>query len=133
MYAPLYRHEQLNEATHDALGEMFGVANMKSFEHLALMVRKGHVVGADGSDRYLPHLERMAIPICFIHGSENECYLTEGITRTDRAPLAGKRRRTSTRAMSPGYGHIDCIFGKDAARDVFGQMVEHLDLTCAGP
>ncbi|MGH7866090.1 MAG: alpha/beta hydrolase, partial [Candidatus Dormibacteraceae bacterium] len=34
MYAPLYQHSQLNEATHDALPEMFGVANMRAFEHL---------------------------------------------------------------------------------------------------
>jgi cholesterol oxidase len=28
MYAPLYQHEQLNEVTHEALHEMFGVANI---------------------------------------------------------------------------------------------------------
>ena len=60
MYAPLYHHEQLNEATHDTLHEMFGVANMQSFEHLALLTRKGHLVAMDGKEAYLPHLDRLA-------------------------------------------------------------------------
>ena len=44
MYAPLYDHAQLNELTHETLYETFGVANMKSFEHLALLTNKGHLL-----------------------------------------------------------------------------------------
>ncbi len=33
------------------------------------------------------------------------------------------------RYLVPAYGHIDCIFGKNAARDVYPQIVEHLDAT----
>ena len=29
----------------------------------------------------------------------------------------------------PGYGHIDCIFGKNAATDVFPLIVDHLERT----
>jgi cholesterol oxidase len=75
MYAPLYEHDQLNEATHNALREMFGIANMSSFDHLGQMVRRGQLVAADGADVYLLHLERLAIPIAFIHGKENACFL----------------------------------------------------------
>ena len=32
-----------------------------------------------------------------------------------------------SRRTIPGYGHIDCIFGKDAARDVYPLVLEHLD------
>ena len=77
MYAPLYEHANLNEATHDNLHEMFGVANMKSFEHLQLLTNTGHLVDFDGHDVYLPHLDRLAIPITFIHGAQNECFLPE--------------------------------------------------------
>jgi cholesterol oxidase len=27
----------------------------------------------------------------------------------------------------PGYGHIDCIFGKNAATDVYPLMLRHFD------
>ena len=33
------------------------------------------------------------------------------------------------RHVIPGYGHIDCIFGKNAAIDVFPLIVAHLDRT----
>ncbi len=63
MYAPLYEHAQLNDVTHeDALHEMFGIANIKAFDQIALMTRKGHIVAADGSEAYMPNLKRLAIP-----------------------------------------------------------------------
>lgn len=130
MYAPLYRHEQLNAATHDdALNEMFGIANMESFEHLALMVRKGHLVGADGSDRYMPHVARMAIPISFVGGELNECFLPGSLDKTVERLAEANGSNLYSRHQVKGYGHIDCIFGRDAARDVYPLVVKHLDDT----
>jgi cholesterol oxidase len=129
MYAPLYRHEQLNQATHDSLHELFGVANVDSFKHLARMVRAGHVVAADGGDRYLPHVDRMAIPIAFVHGAENACFLSESIERTVARLSSANGADRYTRHEISGYGHIDCIFGRDAARDVFPHIIRHLDAT----
>ncbi|MGI8800753.1 MAG: alpha/beta fold hydrolase [Solirubrobacteraceae bacterium] len=129
MYAPLYEHDQLNEATHEALHEMFGVANIDSFKHLARMIRAEHVVGADGGERYLPHLDRMAIPIAFVHGAKNSCFLTESIERTVARLGEANGAELYTRHEIPGYGHIDCIFGRDAAGDVYPHMVSHLDAT----
>lgn len=131
MYAPLYRHDQLNHATHDALHEMFGIANISAFEHLARMVREGHIVQADGSDDYLTHLERLAIPIRFIHGSENRCFLPESTETTLRLLTEANGAQFYTRRLIPEYGHIDCIFGKNAAHDVYGHILEHLEKGCS--
>lgn len=129
IYGPMYRHEQLNQATHDVLHELYGVANVRAFQHLARMVREGHAVTADGEDSYLPHLDRMAIPITFLHGERNAVFEPEGTERTlDRLKTANPSTRYS-RHVIPGYGHSDCIFGRDAARDVFPHVVEHLDAT----
>ncbi len=137
LYAPLYRHEQLNAATHEAIGELFGVANLRSLAHLAKTIREKKVVSADGRDDYLPDDpvqlgERLAgfrFPIRFIHGALNECFLPESTERS-----LDLLRRTHPdipydRVMIPGYGHIDCIFGMNAARDVFPHIVAHLDAT----
>ena len=129
LYALLYEHDQLNQATHDALHEMFGVANIGAFEHLALLVRKGRILAADGSDAYLPHLHRLAIPIAFIHGAENQCYLPKSTEITYN--LLRKKNGASlyARQVIPNYGHIDCIFGKNAARDVYPLILAHLERT----
>jgi cholesterol oxidase len=129
MYAPLYEHANLNEATHDALHEMFGVANMESFMHLARLANTGHLVDFEGKNIYQPHLDRLAIPITFIHGAQNECFLpvSTEITMNELAKANGSS--LYKRHVIPGYGHIDCIFGKDAVQDVYPFIVEHLDAT----
>jgi cholesterol oxidase len=129
MYSLLYRHEQLNTATHDALHEMFGTANMTSLDHLAEMVRAGHVVTATGEDAYLPHLERMAIPITFVHGADNDCFLPESTAITFGELRRANRGVPYSRHVIPGYGHIDCIFGRDASHDVYPLIRRHLEQT----
>jgi len=129
MYAPLYQHEQLNQLTHDTLHELFAVANIRSFEHIALLARKGHLVAFDGSDVYLPHLERLAIPIAFIHGAANRCFLPESTEITYNLLRQANGDKLYSRYVIPNYGHIDCIYGKSAVNDVFPLMLNHLETT----
>ena len=131
MYAPLYQHEQLNQATHDALHELFGVANIRSFEHIALLARVGHLVAFDGADAYLPHLDRLAIPICFIHGAANQCFLPESTEITYNLLRQTNGDGLYSRHVVPNYGHIDCIYGKNAVNDIYPLMLKHLDATSA--
>jgi cholesterol oxidase len=108
---------------------MFGVANMKAFVHLARLANTGHLVDFNGAEVYMPHLDRLAIPIAFIHGAQNECFLPESteITMDDLAKANG--RNLYQRHVIPGYGHIDCIYGKNAAQDVYPFALEHLEAT----
>lgn len=127
LYAPLYEHDQLNALTHDAaLAEMFGVAATSVFQHLSTMIRAGTVVGADGSDRYMPNAARLALPMTFIHGAENACFLPAGTERTVEVLSKHNDPKWYRREIIPNYGHIDCIFGKNAARDVFPKILRGL-------
>lgn len=129
LYSLLYEHDQLNSLLHDNLHELFGVASIKQFEHLAQTVREGHVVDANGENVYLPHLDRLAIPITFIHGAENACFLPESTELTFEQLCKKNGKSLYNRHVIPDYGHIDCIFGKNAAKDVYPLIVEHLDAT----
>ncbi len=129
MYALLYEHPELNQATHDNLHEMFGVANIKAFDQIALMTRKGHIVAADGTEAYLPNLKRLAIPITFIHGGNNACFLPESTEITYNLLRQTNGNDLYTRHVIPNYGHIDCIYGKNAAADVYPFMLQHLEKT----
>jgi cholesterol oxidase len=136
MYAPLYLHANLNAQTHDTLAEQFGTAPIAAFEHLTLMVRKGKVVAADGSDIYLPDTDSMALteclsytpmPILLIHGAQNDCYLPEG-TEADFQTLRTVFNPSRVeRRVIEDYGHIDCIIGQRAAQDVFPSILDHLN------
>jgi cholesterol oxidase len=127
IYGEVYKHDQLNDATHKAIHEMFGVANLTTFNHIARMIREGKIVDKKGNDVYLPNIGRLAIPISFIHGAENGLFLPEGTEKTFRLLCEKNGPRFYTRIVFPNYAHMDCFIGKNSARDVFPEVMAELD------
>ena len=127
IYGDVYAHAQLNDATHDAIHEMFGVANVRTFNHISLIVRTGHVVDKDGRETYMNHLDRLAIPITFLHGARNNLFLPEGSLDTQRTVSAANDAGLYQRVVFPNYAHMDCFIGKNASADVFPTIVAELD------
>ncbi|HUM70089.1 MAG TPA: GMC oxidoreductase, partial [Chloroflexota bacterium] len=103
LYAPLYEHDQLNNATHAVMHELFGMASISNFRHLATLTRTGQLVSAAGKDSYMPHVERLAVPITFIHGAENKTWLPESTNRTVEWLAAHNGRDLYTRHLIPNY------------------------------
>jgi cholesterol oxidase len=125
-----FTHTQLDQATHDALHEMFGEVNLRALRHLARILREGQVVNRDGEDAYLPQADRIDIPIHFLHGEENRIFLPEGTEETLdwlRSRNPGRARLYTRTPPIPGYAHLDCFIGKNAWRDVFPLVLEQLD------
>jgi cholesterol oxidase len=130
LFGRLYSHKRLNRATHESATELFGNVRMRTFEHSARMVEAGRLLTAGGSDVYLEHLDRLAIPIRYIHGAQNTVFLPESTKRTVEALARRNGPELYDRVVFPDYGHIDCLLGRDAARDVYPYILEHLDKTC---
>jgi len=129
LYGLIFEHDQLNTLTHDRLHELFGVAAITMFEQLGMMVRAGRLVNFTGEDVYLPHIDRMKIPIAFIHGEDNETWLPESTRRTYDALCAANGKDLYSRYLIPHHGHGDCIFGQNAHRDVYPLILKHLEAT----
>ncbi|BCF99282.1 cholesterol oxidase [Paraburkholderia sp. PGU19] len=127
LYGLLYEHEQLDEQLHANLQELFGIHDVELFNQLAAMVRAGHVVDANGDDVYMPNIAGMKLPIAFIHGSKNLCYLPTSTEMTYDLLVEKFGPENYERHVIDGYGHIDCVFGKRAALDVFPTIVRYLD------
>ncbi|TBC19533.1 alpha/beta fold hydrolase [Rhizobium ruizarguesonis] len=131
LYGQLYELDQLNEATLLAIPEMFGVANITAFRHLSAIARAGHVIQADGTDDYLSsaNLRNFAVPTLFVHGALNRCFAPAGTLMTIDALSRVNDRGLYVRREIAATGHIDCIFGKNAVRDVYPAIVQHLGQT----
>ncbi|MEO7457747.1 MAG: alpha/beta fold hydrolase [Gemmatimonadaceae bacterium] len=127
MYGEVYKHSQLNEATHVAMHEWFGVAHMKPFAQLAASAAGASVVDAEGDDTYLPNVARLAMPITFIHGELNNMFLPEGSRMTYDWVREHNGDAHYKRIVVPNYGHLDCFFGKDASTDVFPLILSELE------
>ncbi len=128
MYGLLWEHEQLNKPTHSTLHEWMGVANIEVIEHLALMAQRGHVVTADGDEGDLEQLGRLAFPITFLHGAENQVFVPEASERTLRRLQQANPGVAYTRHLLPGYGHLDPVMGANAASDVYPLILRHLEM-----
>jgi cholesterol oxidase len=77
----------------------------------------------------MPYLDRLAIPTAFIHGAQNECFLPESTALTVEELARANGSNLYERHVIPGYGHIDCIYGKNAVNDVYPFLLEHLEAT----
>ncbi len=128
IFGMTHRHAQLDEATHKALPEMFGVASIRCLEHLGLMMQKGRAVDARGRDRYLQHPELLRdVPVHFLAGEGNYIFRPEGTDRTVAWLTKHNGPGNYSMRILPGYGHLDALVGKDVAHDVFPDVVDHLD------
>jgi hypothetical protein len=127
MYAEVYDHDQMNDATHEHLHEAFGVSNLTTFKQITQAIRKGHVVSADGEDVYMPNAHRLKIPIAFLHGEQNRLFLPEGSKLTYEFLREKNGPEYYTRHVFKDYAHMDCFIGKNAARDVYPTVTAELD------
>jgi len=123
-----HRHAQLDDPTHKALPEMFGVANIRCLEHLGLMMQRGRAVDAHGRDRYLQRPELLRdVPIHFVAGAKNYVFHPEGTERTLHWLTEHNGPDNYSLTILPEYAHLDALVGRDVAHDVFPDIIEHLD------
>ncbi len=128
IFGMTHRHAQLDDPTHKALPDMFGVANIRCLEHLGLMMQKGRAVDSHGRDRYLQRPDLLRdVPIHFLAGERNYIFHPEGTEKT----VAWLRRHNGpqnyTLQVLPDYAHLDALIGRDVAHDVFPDIIERLD------
>jgi cholesterol oxidase len=81
----------------------------------------------------MPHVQRLALPITYIHGVKNQTWLPSSTERTVDWLTVHNGGQWYRRHLIPHYGHLDCMFGKDAASDVYPFILEHLEANASPP
>ncbi len=127
IYGEVFDHDQLNDATHDAIVHIFGKTRLTAFKHLSAMIRHGHAVDAHGDDVYMPHLDRLSFPITFLHGEHNRMFVPRSTELTYDAVRAATPATDHRRIVIRDYAHMDCWIGEHAARDVFPLALDELE------
>jgi pimeloyl-ACP methyl ester carboxylesterase len=128
-FPALWRHQNLDEATHEWLKGEFAHVPVRFFRQMARCVRRGHLVAVEG----LPGLpaDFAAQPplttarFALFAGTRSGCFLPESQIRS-HAFLDSFRRDYHTLHLLAGYSHLDVFIGKDAARDVFPLILSEL-------
>jgi cholesterol oxidase len=127
IYGCTHRHEQLNDATHDLMGELFGVGDLTALDHIRKIIQHRGAIAEDGSDVYLTHPERLRLPLLLVHGERNAIFHPEGSMRTLRWLQESNDASLYERVVLPGYAHLDALIGRNASRDVYPVLSAHLD------
>ena len=127
LFGELYEHAQLNQETHTALPRMFGRVNLTAMKQLTAILLKNHLINAKGEDVYLPNIDKLKLPMLFISGSNNDCVLPKS-TQQSIELLAEKNGAQYYKRQEIGnYGHVDCIIGKNAHRDIYPFILNLLE------
>jgi cholesterol oxidase len=132
-----HRHWQLDDDTHNDLGRLFGVSGVYPLRHIGNMVAAGKSLDHHGKDVYVKsddidepgNAPNLRIPILFLAGRHNKIFFPETSKRTYEWLRASNPDIYYERKVLPEYAHLDGIIGRDAARDVFPCIVEHLEAT----
>ncbi|HEY6361393.1 MAG TPA: alpha/beta fold hydrolase [Vicinamibacterales bacterium] len=127
IYGPVMKPSQLNRDTRDALDWIFGYGNLTAFGQISQFIRHRRIVDAAGRDVYLPNIGRLKTHVVLMHGSENKLFPSKGSEETLRWIREHHGAGACTRLVFPGYAHLDCFIGRDAARDVFPGVLGELD------
>jgi hypothetical protein len=129
-FPALWRHENLNNATHQWLRQEFGHVPLTFFHQIAKSVARGHLLSVEGQGQ-LPEDFVSAEPatdarFAFFGGAKNLCFLPESQQRTFEL---FDRRRPGYHSLHifRDYGHLDVFMGKDAARDTFPLIAHELE------
>jgi pimeloyl-ACP methyl ester carboxylesterase len=89
-------------------------------------------VAAEGVKDYRKALASVTLPVMMLHGPRDPLASPDMIEATVEA-LSGCEERVSLLAsrvhgLSANYGHLDLVLGRNAARDIYPQLLRWLDL-----
>lgn len=126
----LWRHENLNDATHDWLADEFAEVPLTFFAQIAKCVKAGRLLSVEGRPE-LPADLTAAAPrtearFALLTGDKNACFKPESQQRTFEWFEGHAPGRHSMHVL-PGYGHLDVFMGQDAARDTFPTIIAELE------
>jgi len=126
LFGELYEHSQLNVATHNALPRMFGRVNLRAMKQLTDILLANHLIDAKGQNSYLPHLQKLTLPMLFISGANNDCVLPRSTLETYNLLSSVNGKDYYHRQQIADYGHVDCVIGKNASLDVYPMVLDFL-------
>jgi hypothetical protein len=129
-FPALWSHENLNAETHEWLRQEFANVPLSFYRQIKDCIQAGHLVST-GTVENIPADITTQPPqtdarFALFAGEDNLCFLPESQVNTHDF-LDQHRPGYDSLHVVPGYGHLDMFFGKNAARDVYPQMVDELD------
>ena len=121
-FGGLLNHERVNAETHALMGPLIPEVVVGFLKAVAPIVLRIDLLEADD----LVHLDRFKVPITFVSGEHNHMFVPSGTEKSFDLLRQANGDALYRRELIPGYGHLDCLIGANAAADVFPVFAEGL-------
>ena len=125
----LWRHENLDLATHDWISREFGFCPFSFLRQIGRSQRRGHLVPVDGLAELPADLTagepRTDARWTFLAGSENRVFLPSGQRRSFEF-FERFRPGHNRHYELAGLSHLDVMFGRTGSREVFPLILDAL-------
>lgn len=132
VFGRLFQHENVGDTMRDALGDLLGHTNLRTFEQTGKYAFAKRLTDYDGCNAYVTD-ENVGryfdFPVRFLHGKQNDVFHPD---------TTAKSLEMLKRVFGPGhcadrvefdtYGHLDPLIGDTAESDVYGSISEFLEL-----
>ncbi len=128
-FPALWRHENLNEASHEWLKEEFGDVPISFFAQMSKCVRKRNLISVEGFSE-LPRDFAAGKPqtearFAFFTGEKNRCFLPDS-QRLSYEYFSSHRPNFHKLHVLEKYSHLDLFMGEHANEHVFPRMIQEL-------
>ncbi|MCY3681655.1 MAG: esterase [Gemmatimonadetes bacterium] len=129
-FPALWRHENLNDATHEWLKNEFGNVPLQFFQQMARCVKQGNLISVEGLEElpadFCAQEPQTDARIAFLAGRRNRCFLYKSQVKSFNY-FDGHRKNYHTLHLFPTYSHLDIFMGKNAVRDTYPTILHELD------
>lgn len=129
-FPALWRHENLDDETHEWIKSEFGAVPLRFFEQIVRCTSRGNLVSVEGfpelPEDFASFEPRTKARFAFFAGERNLCFLPVSQVKSHEY-FSKWRPDYHTLHVLPDYGHLDVFMGKNAARDIFPVMIHELE------
>ena len=129
-FPALWRHENLNDATHEWLKREFAEVPLSFFRQMAKCVERGNLVSVKGYKQlpadFAAQAPQTDARFALFAGAKNLCFLPESQQHTFDYFEKHQPGRHSLQIFD-SYGHLDVFMGQRAALDTYPAMANALE------
>ncbi len=129
VFGRLFDHANVDPAMLDALGDLIGHTNLKTFEQTLQYAFQRRLTDYNATNAYVTRdniRRHFHFPVRFLHGSRNAVFSHRTARRSCDLLREVNPDSVVERRFLAGYGHLDPLIGRNVDQEVFPRISEFL-------
>ncbi|XP_070665018.1 uncharacterized protein [Malus domestica] len=133
IFGNTFWHKNISPTMHQWLNKQSSSKlPMAAFPHLRKICNSGFIVDSNGSNSYLIHPERMALPTLYISGGRSLLVTPHTSFLAHKYMKLHQPGFHHERVVVEGFGHSDLLIGEDSHKEVFPHILSHIRFAESG-